>query len=438
MDKENFEAFYNIKDKNETLLWEDSLFVFDTSTLLEFYYYSDKSRKEILTKILLKLEGRLWITNHTQFEYFKNRENVYKKPFIEKYKKIENEDLVFIKNDLSSLKNRIEDFFKKTSVKDTHPFIDQTKIIKYKTKVEKMCGEYSTFELLIKKEFTKREKELKEIEKDDIIFKSFSKIFQITEEYSYEKINEIILDGERRFQHNIPPGYKDAIGSLAKTGVQKFGDLIIWKQIIDLAKSQNKDIIFVTNDVKEDWCYVSKRSNEHRIEKPREDLIKEFKDLTQKKFWMYTFSQFLYKSNELLLTRITDNSLIEVNETNRKAINDNLKIQTNGIYQTEKVDNLYWQYIKFHENGTVVTASSTDNAIDAYKGISTSNHSRPTKYYKSGSKIEFNAVSESGIVEYEIDILEDRLRALVLSRINGYIGERDYFFVEINSAPQHL
>lgn len=38
-----------------------------------------------------------------------------------------------------------------------------------------------------------------------------------------------------------------------KDGVRKYSDLIIWKEILKYAKTHQKDIIFVTDDVKADW-----------------------------------------------------------------------------------------------------------------------------------------------------------------------------------------
>ena len=43
-------------------------------------------------------------------------------------------------------------------------------------------------------------------------------------ELSFKQIYEIILEGDYRYRHQIPPGYEDTKG---KEGIQKFGDLII-------------------------------------------------------------------------------------------------------------------------------------------------------------------------------------------------------------------
>lgn len=57
-------------------------------------------------------------------------------------------------------------------------------------------------------------------------------------------------EGQKRYKKEIPPGFKDAKN---KDGVRKYGDLIIWKELIKFARTQSKNIIFVTDDVKADW-----------------------------------------------------------------------------------------------------------------------------------------------------------------------------------------
>lgn len=57
-------------------------------------------------------------------------------------------------------------------------------------------------------------------------------------------------DGEKRYQKEIPPGFKDA---KCKDGVRKYSDLILWNETLRFAKTHKKNVIFVTDDVKADW-----------------------------------------------------------------------------------------------------------------------------------------------------------------------------------------
>ena len=89
--------------------------------------------------------------------------------------------------------------------------------------------------------------------------------FEIGEELTYEQMTQISVDGRRRYEEKIPPGYMDQED---KTGLQKYGDLFVWMEILNHASECGKDVILITNDVKEDW--VDKKFDR----KPRFELLK--------------------------------------------------------------------------------------------------------------------------------------------------------------------
>ena len=65
-----------------------------------------------------------------------------------------------------------------------------------------------------------------------------------------EEIYNWCDEGEKRYKKQLPPGFMDAKD---KDGVRKYSDLILWKEILKYAKTEEKDIVFVTDDVKADW-----------------------------------------------------------------------------------------------------------------------------------------------------------------------------------------
>ena len=69
--------------------------------------------------------------------------------------------------------------------------------------------------------------------------------------YSKETYEQLENEGKERYKNNIPPGYKDSIKK-----ENKYGDYIIWKEIIQFSKEHKKNIIFVTDDKKEDWWNI--------------------------------------------------------------------------------------------------------------------------------------------------------------------------------------
>lgn len=73
---------------------------------------------------------------------------------------------------------------------------------------------------------------------------------QIMKDFSRDEIYSICEEGVKRYKDNTPPGYKDA---KEKDGIRKYSDLILWKEVIKYAHDHQKNVIFVTDDVKADW-----------------------------------------------------------------------------------------------------------------------------------------------------------------------------------------
>ena len=70
---------------------------------------------------------------------------------------------------------------------------------------------------------------------------------------SRDVIYQICEEGEKRYKDQIPPGFRDA---KKKDGIRKYSDLILWKETINFAHASQKNVVFVTDDVKPDWWNV--------------------------------------------------------------------------------------------------------------------------------------------------------------------------------------
>lgn len=98
---------------------------------------------------------------------------------------------------------------------------------------------------------------------------------QVMRGYTMPELYAICDEGKKRYERKTPPGYKDA---KLKDGIRKYSDLIWWKEIIRFSKESKKNIILVTDDIKEDW-WTANGSNY----KFREELCKEFEKETSYK-----------------------------------------------------------------------------------------------------------------------------------------------------------
>lgn len=92
----------------------------------------------------------------------------------------------------------------------------------------------------------------------------------IPKDNEVEWYESVLSEGPRQYRQRVPPGYADLKD---KEGFNVFGDLVSWKQILEYAQSRSVNLIFLTDDQKEDW-WLQVRGNTLG---PRPELVEEFK-----------------------------------------------------------------------------------------------------------------------------------------------------------------
>lgn len=96
---------------------------------------------------------------------------------------------------------------------------------------------------------------------------------------------ELLANLKHRQEHKIPPGYKDA--SNEHSGI---GDLLIWKTLLEIGKTEERHLVFVSGDEKSDWRYQS----ESQALYPRCELLGEYRRASKgKSLLIITFAQLL-------------------------------------------------------------------------------------------------------------------------------------------------
>lgn len=242
-----------------TSIIEESIIVFDTCALLNVYRYSLLSSKRILDYIK-QYEEKMWVPSQVRKEFYKNKGNVRS---INLYKNLDKQLTKHVETKRDELLVQLSEYEKKRFPKFTElksqleeKFAEMVTITKeYKNEVIEETGVYKEF-----------------IEEVDAFLDSLLKSDKVGEAVDLVSLMEIIKEGELRYKYNLPPGFKDADKN---EGIDKFGDLILWKEIIKRAgEISEKNIIFVTSDTKSDW-FLKNKQNE--IMNPREELMSEFK-----------------------------------------------------------------------------------------------------------------------------------------------------------------
>lgn len=134
--------------------------MFDTSALLDLYYYSSETRNEIFNKAFNYLKGRLWIPAQVYFEYLKNKSKVSEKPIlsyerlltkqskdggyvnsiVDKTKMLQGQSLGEIKNQLKTLKEQ-------TLGTDKHPYLSPDVYAEYESVLSVVENQLTDFQL---------------------------------------------------------------------------------------------------------------------------------------------------------------------------------------------------------------------------------------------------------------------------------------------------
>lgn len=293
--KTSFLEYNLLSEQDIKSLWDNAIFVFDTNVLLNLYRYSDDTSNKFI-QVILELKARIWLPFQVGLEFNKNRLTVIgdqKKHYVEFEKK------------LNDIIGEIEN-------KNRNPFFSDALFIKI-----------SSIKSEIKLEVDTKIKSYNESLKNDLLLEHINSIFdgKVGNIFSEEELKKLYSEGEKRYKDKTPPGYCD----LKKPDNEKYGDLIIWKQIISKSKNDSVDIIFVLDDKKEDWWL----DHQGKTISPRPELLKEFRCETNRKCHFYKPFQFLEYSSEYLGSSIKPEVIEEVKNYSPEIVKNDNFIQIN-------------------------------------------------------------------------------------------------------------
>lgn len=241
-----------------------TIFVLDTNILLDMGRLPLHSSKLFLT-LLQSVQSRLWIPRQVYKEFENNKRKVFG-DITNRYTKL--------KNELQQRKNNFASGLEKTL---SNPL--NRKYIGIEHLNELLLNEINNISDIIDKygelEEHKIEEGVAETFKKDLF--TFVENSKIGEEISMSERLRILSEGELRYKYQIAPGFKDEKkDENGKDPQRRFGDLFLWKEILALPGQgvfqELTDIVFLTNDQKEDWIV----DNE-----PHPHLIQEFNEKWQ-------------------------------------------------------------------------------------------------------------------------------------------------------------
>lgn len=289
--KKEFIGYYDPSEEEISNAWSNGFFSFDTNSILNLYRYSEKTQNDFINA-LKTIKDKLFLPHQSGLEFHSNRLNA-----IESIEKAYDRLIeVLEKNFKDSLEGQINNFKK-------HPSIIVDNIIKI----------HSDFIQKVNKELDKQKKKQPQYRNNDYVLDEVTNLFEnkIGKEFSKDELQKIYYEGKERYAQRIPPGFKDLELKKDKGEKHIYGDLIIWKELINFVKKNKKPLIFVTDDRKEDWWTIVKG----KTIRPREELIKEFYNETEIRILIYNADNFLKFAKEKgLVPDIKDDTIKEVKE----------------------------------------------------------------------------------------------------------------------------
>lgn len=280
-----FKGFYNPKPDELKGIWnhEHTIFVFDTNCLLNLYRCEEETKQDFL-KVLETIKDKIWFPHHVCLEYQRNRLKVIND---------NSEHLLKIKSSLESSTTKIKE--NASQNKNRYPQLHE-KLEELRGKFDEEIRTFLTQEVdtrIASKDYIKNHDEVRDVI-DNL------SLNRIGIPFTQDEINAIEMEGIARYESETPPGFKDnaKTGSYQHNGIKyqnKFGDLVMWKEILRFSKSENvKNVILISDDSKVDWNYMIKENNIGPLEPLQTEI---YSECSLDNFKIYSQSSFLYHAN---------------------------------------------------------------------------------------------------------------------------------------------
>lgn len=249
--------FVTQKNVEELMLLEDTLIVLDANILLATYQWRSATKKQIENMIKrFDSEDKLRFSLQVIKEFTKNRN-------------------ISIKDRIDDVSEEINKLTQLTAIGRLVPVLNGTQLF---AEIQDTQKEYM-------KVMNNYIEQLKEMKKElvkllynddflDLIHHTSKK--NLIQNHNEEYLTNIYTEGKERFDNKVPPGFKDG----NKKNGNQYGDFLLWSDLLTL----KSNVIFVSNDEKEDWCLKDKNGMKLAT---RPELLKEFFEETEGKNFIH-------------------------------------------------------------------------------------------------------------------------------------------------------
>lgn len=278
-----FPEYYRVSRKDLLEKFDDFYIVLDACALLDIF----RLKSDLVDKVFDVIEHykeKFFVTNHAAYEYNRRVNDVLETQM----------------NKIEEARKAFDAFIRSFQAQRNYPYISLPA---------------SHLMERLKKQIDKDFIEQKQYLENQLVTGSYQNRMamlldgHVLQSFSKEEIADIEKEGEERYSNKIPPGWKDA-----SKDENRYGDLVNWKEILRFAKENDKSILFVSNDVKQDWI-VEVRGKKLGVQPL---LLKEFYETTGKTsqlFHIYTLESFLQLINEHDKSVVSEETVKDITES---------------------------------------------------------------------------------------------------------------------------
>lgn len=271
-----FHQYFKPLESEIKTLWANGLFSFDASVLLNVYGYSDETCEDLVA-FLEKNAERIRLPHQFALEFSRNRASVI-------IKQIDNH--IAAEKDLKKILNV------HFEPKRDHPYLSDEALSAFHG---------------ITQELSESREEMEGLLSYDPFCDRMLSVFngRTGAEPTSEECAQFHKEAQQRYAALVPPGYCDL---KQKPIPDAYGDCVAWMQLIQIAKTEKKDLVLAIDDLKEDWWQI-----EHeRTVGPRPELLKEFFELSGQRLYLYNSFSFLRAAKQYGAADILDRVIREI------------------------------------------------------------------------------------------------------------------------------
>lgn len=265
--RKKFDWYLGAGPEEVESIWSKGLLTLDANVLLDLYRYNAKTREDI-QKAIGFFDNRVWLSAQAAREFIRNRTTV-----------IASADKTF--RDANAAINDLR--------KSCHGARDKLRghrLVPREGLDEMASNIDAAIDAAAQKIREAQEAHPEYLQEDPLLQWVMEKFDgRIGDEPTAEEWEEIRTIGEKRRISRTPPGYEDD----DKEGDRKYGDYLLWRQILEHALSVDAPIILVTSERKEDWWEVLAG----RTIGPRTELSEEAKIVSGQRVLIYQTDKFL-------------------------------------------------------------------------------------------------------------------------------------------------